>query len=122
MLEVERREVTKAKYPVIDVHFHFESTFITDRDREVITPESLLRSMDALGVRTIVNLDGTVKNFDKLFHEYHCQHPDRFINFSSATKLEENVEKGARGLKVWKMVGLKIRDETGKVIPVDDPT
>jgi predicted TIM-barrel fold metal-dependent hydrolase len=104
------------------VHFHLESTFITDKDREVIAPESLIRSMDAVGVRTIVNLDGTVKNFDKLFREYHCQHPDRFLNFSSATKLEENVEKGARGLKIWKMVGLKIRDEGGKVIPLDDPT
>jgi predicted TIM-barrel fold metal-dependent hydrolase len=120
MLEVERRQITKAKYPVIDVHFHFESTFITERDKTVLAPESLLRSMDALGVRTIVNLDGTVKNFDKLFNEYHCQHPDRFLNFSSATKLKENVEKGARGLKVWKMVGLTIRDETGKVIPVND--
>ena len=120
MLMVERQQVTKAKYPVIDVHFHFASTFITDRDRAVLAPESLLRSMDALGVRTIVNLDGTVKNFDKLFNEYHCRHPDRFLNFSSATKLEENVGKGARGLKVWKMVGLTIRDETGKIIPVND--
>ena len=122
MLTVERQEIVKARYPVIDMHFHFESTFLTDRDKQVLAPESLLRSMDAVGVRTIVNLDGTVKNFDRLFHEYHCQHPDRFLNFSSATKLEENVAKGARGLKIWKMIGLGVRDASGKIVPVDDPT
>jgi predicted TIM-barrel fold metal-dependent hydrolase len=35
--------------------------------------------------------------------------------------LEENVKKGARGLKVWKQVGLKYKDDFGKIIPVDDP-
>ena len=63
--------------------------------------------------------------------------PDRFAVFSGidydnfatdsnfgeteAKRLRESVALGARGLKVWKRLGLRLRDTEGKLIPVDDP-
>ncbi len=37
-----------------------------------------------------------------------------------AKQLEDSVRRGARGLKVWKDLGLCLRDRHGRLIPVDD--
>jgi predicted TIM-barrel fold metal-dependent hydrolase len=38
-----------------------------------------------------------------------------------ADTFEQRIEEGAQGLKVFKSLGLKSRDATGRLIPVDDP-
>ncbi|MDP6626170.1 MAG: hypothetical protein QGG87_06980, partial [Nitrospinota bacterium] len=48
-LVTEKHPISKAKYPVVDVHTHFG----LDQD-----PEAILKSMDALGVKRVVNLSG----------------------------------------------------------------
>ncbi len=40
---------------------------------------------------------------------------------SEAGKLGEAVGMGIRGLKISKVLGLTVKDKTGKVVPVDDP-
>ena len=133
-LIVGRKHITKAKYPVIDINFHLNSSFQTENDKMVLEPENLVRSMDSVGIKIIVNTDGLWGNLER----YTKLYPDRFINFYPSgfpagvmsderlaelpENLEKAVEKGVRGDgELWKNLGLKTRDSSGKVIPVDDP-
>lgn len=129
--------VTKAKFPVIDIHFHFYSSFKTDYDKKVLTPENLLSAMDSLNIKTIVNLDNNLGDMEGVLNKYARAYPGKFINFyprwfpadvvtdefmaQSGARIKEMVEMGARGLKIWKNLGVKTRDTRGKLIPVDDP-
>jgi len=133
-LVVERKHITKAKYPVIDINFHLNSAFQTDEDRKVLAPENLVKSMDSVGLKIIVNTDGISGNLKQYAEKY----PDRFINFSATwfpamimfdeelanlpNEMEKKVKMSCRGDgEIWKYLGLKTRDASGKVIPVDDP-
>lgn len=136
ILVVEHKQVKKAKYPIIDVHFHMASSFATEEDRKALEADALVKTMDLLGIKTIINLDGGGRDFEGMLNRYQRKYPDRFINFypiwfppqivsdeflsSRPGVLEEAVKIGARGLKLWKYLGLKTRDSSGKVIPVDD--
>lgn len=140
-LVVERKVITKAKFPVIDINIHMNSAFQTEEDRQALSPENLIKSMDSVGVQIIVNTDGSVhgyNNLDKALNLYSRKYPDRFITFYPSwfppiivddnfladlpRILEEAVKKGVKGNgETWKHFGLKTRDITGKVIPVDDP-
>ena len=129
VLKVKNKEVNRARYPVIDVHFHFGSL-------ENINSDELVKSMDAAGISKIVNLDGAPGDFEKFTREFRDKYPDRFMMFvrlnlheinepnflqDQITRLESAVRMGAKGLKVIKNLGLEIKDETGKLIPIDDP-
>lgn len=133
-LVIERKNIMKAKYPVIDMNFHLQSAFQTEEDRRVLIPENLVRSMDSIGLKIIVNTDGLSGNLKQYAEKY----PDRFINFSATwfpptimsdeeladlpNDLERKVQMGCRGDgEIWKHLGLKTRDAAGKIIPVDDP-
>jgi predicted TIM-barrel fold metal-dependent hydrolase len=92
--------------------------------------------MDEVNVATIVNLDGRwgdelAANLDR----YDARHPDRFATFchldwSALTgpdptgtlvrSLESSRAAGARGLKVWKDLGLRVRDAAGRLVLPDD--
>lgn len=138
-LKVERKHIFKAKFPVIDIHFHFNSEFITEEDKRVLAPESIIKSMDSLGIKMIINLDGfgAGGTVDFLIR-YQRKYPERFLNFAplwfppniitddhisqQIERFEKLVKNGeTNGMKLWKYLGLKTRDISGKVIPVDDP-
>ena len=139
MLTVEAHEVLQPRFPVIDAHNHLGDAFLTWSDDWLNQPVSqLIATMDEAGVRAIVDLDG--RWGDRLRAElarYQEPYPDRFAVFSGidydnfatdpsfgeteAKRLRESVALGARGLKVWKTLGLRLRDTEGKLIPVDDP-
>src|SRR3972149_4230572 len=136
-LIVDRKQIVKAKYPVIDVHFHLASDFRTELDKNLMTPEALIRSMDSVGVKLMINMDGIDINKDLVL--YNKNYPDRFINFAyppigsdellndeTLAALPEIIEKfvkrGIKGIgELAKFWGLTIKDASGKVIPVDDP-
>lgn len=134
-LKVRHKKIKKAKYPVIDTHFHFASILQTSEDKKVLAPESLIKTMDILGITTIVNLDDDA-NLEAMLNRYAKKFPEKFINFmpfkftgvktdewfAKRPELFENgVKQGARGLKVIKALGLKTWDPTGKLIGPDDP-
>lgn len=134
-LKVARKLILKSKFPVIDVHFHLASLLITENDRKVLAPESLIKSMDSVGVKIIVNLDDD-NNVETMLNRYARKFPDRFINFTrislSGTKndewfpkrvvqFENSIDLGARGLKIVKSLGLKVKDSSGRLVPADDP-
>lgn len=128
-LVVKETKILKPKFPVIDFHNHL-------RRQENI--EKYLEEMDKAGITKCVSLDGMSQND---FYKEHLQKlqnvsRDRFIVFFSpdlskidepdfgekeAKKLEEAVKMGARGLKIFKTLGLTIKDKTGNLVPVDDP-
>lgn len=140
-LVVERKIISKAKYPVIDINVHLNSMFQTEEDRKVLSPENLLKAMDSVGVKIIVNTDGTINGYNNLeeaLNLYSRKYPDRFITFYPSwfppiivtdefladlpNMLEKAVKLGVKGNgETWKEFGLRTRDVSGKVIPVDDP-
>ena len=128
-LVVKSTKVLKPKFPVIDIHNHLRNHEMT---------ADYLDVMDKTGVWKVVSLDGrSVNNF----YEEHLQvlqkvSKDRFLVFftpdfskidepgfgeNEAGKLEEAVKLGCRGLKIFKSLGLTLKDSSGNVVPVDDP-
>jgi len=134
MLHVPSHEVPRAKFPVIDVHNHVNDA--GGVHGEDIPPAEVIRRMDAANVKKIVILTGMWGDklqgvIDKMVKPY----PDRFMvfaqmdwskindtNFSQemVQQLDDAVRRGARGLKILKDLGLGVRDNSGKLIPVDD--
>lgn len=128
-LVVKETKVMKPKFPVIDIHNHLGRLNRT---------EEFLKEMDEAGVWICVSLDGRSKDD---FYKKHLEvsksvSEERFIVFFSpdfskiddpnfgikeAKKLEEAVNMGCRGLKIFKDLGLTLKDKSGKVVPVDDP-
>ena len=94
--------------------------------------EEAVKTMDNLDIEYCVDLDGflPMEEHDKLFGQFR----DRFILFhvlmidefddpdfslKCTDELERAVEKGARGLKVHKSLGLVNRDGSGQLIPIN---
>ncbi len=130
-LVVPEHHPAKAKYPFIDVHNH------QDRDISGGDAAKLISEMDRIGMRVMVNLSGGrgeefVKGQANLLGRY----PGRFVSFANvdfagieqpgwaqraAEQLAKDVAAGARGLKVYKNLGMTLVDASGKRVPVDDP-
>ena len=96
---------------------------------------SLLATMDEANVAAIVNLDGMwgeelTANLDR----YDRAHPGRFATFAQwdrtafargawdelGAQIADATARGAAGLKVWKDLGLHLRDATGALVFPDD--
>ena len=124
-------EVKRAKFPFIDVHNH------QDRDQSEAAVAKLVADMDGLNMRVMVNLSGgqgdeLVKGLKNLKGRY----PKRFVVFANldftgidqpgwgeraAAQLEKDVKNGAQGLKIFKNLGMTVKDSAGKRVPTDDP-
>ena len=74
MLKVKETRVDKPAFPVFDVHNHL---------REGLNPADMIATMDAAGVRTVVQLDGGwgegLKKKLRLFDE---AYPGRFLTYA----------------------------------------
>ena len=136
-LKVPEHKLTRSKYPFIDVHNHQ-----WNMDNAPMKP--LLAQMDSLNMGIMVNLSGRgwgsveegTKFFDNSMANVQKAAPKRLVLFTNlnfddigrkgwtdeAVKLlEEDVKKGARGLKIYKNLGLDNKDESGQRVRVDDP-
>ncbi len=128
----------RPRFPAVDAHNHLGPVWGGGwADRPLA---ELLAAMDEAGVQAVVDLDGGWGE------EILCRHldhfkagaPDRFFHFGGvewgrwpelgdrfvewvATRLREQVRRGAQGLKVWKGFGLQVRDHHGHLVAVDDP-
>jgi predicted TIM-barrel fold metal-dependent hydrolase len=97
----------------------------------------LLKAMDDTGVAKAVNLSGGFgTTLERMLIEYHQRAPDRLFIFcnidwskiddanfgpETADYIEHARALGASGLKIFKNLGLTVKDASGKVVPVDDP-
>ncbi len=139
-LVVEENPVQQAKFPFIDVHSH---QFNLPKERIA----SLVSEMDRLNMRAMVNLSG--RGFDRSIMDIGSQEylagmvrringeaPGRILVFTNVSfrnigqdgwteeavrQLEEDVENGATGLKIYKSLGLRNVDVDGNRVAIDDP-
>lgn len=130
-------EVPVPAVPCIDAHNHLGRWLSEDGDWIVPDVPGLLAMMDACQVATIVNLDGMAgdelqANLDRL----DLAHPGRFLTFCQldwamlaepdgedrlVRLLDDCARRGAKGIKVWKNLGLSYRDGEGRLLRPDDP-
>ena len=123
--------------PCIDVHNHLGRWLSEDGDWLIPNVDSLILMMDARHVETIVNLDGMWGDeLSENLSRYDAAHPGRFVTFCQLdwmllaepdgearllASLEDSARRGARGLKIWKSLGLQARNPAGELVLPDDP-
>lgn len=130
MLRVPGAELTRAKFPFVDVHNH-------QRRHSPTSLAEVVREMDAMNMAIMVNLSGGYGSAlrDQVMLNERVA-PGRFVTFANlnfdgiddpqwgaraAAQLERDVkEGGARGLKIAKNVGMTLRDQANKRIPTND--
>ncbi|QMW01312.1 amidohydrolase family protein [Spirosoma foliorum] len=137
-LKVPEHKLTRSKYPFIDVHNHQYQM-----DNEDLS--KLVAQMDVLNMGMMINLSGrgfssseteSTKFFTSALANVQKNYPKRIalftnLNFSDVNDkgwtaqavkmLEEDVKKGAKGLKIYKNLGLNVKDDKGNRVRVDDP-
>lgn len=129
-LKVPEHRVPRAKFPFIDVHNH-------QRNMDGASLERLSKAMDALNMKVMVNLSGGYgSGLKEMTSSIKANAPKRFvvfanINFSgigeegwtakAVAQLEQDAREGAGGLKVFKNLGLSVKDNKGNRVTVDDP-
>jgi predicted TIM-barrel fold metal-dependent hydrolase len=96
-----------------------------------------IATLDEAGVESIVNLDGLWGDeLERNLDRYDRAHPGRFVTFCHVdlraigrpgfdaeqlvTSLRRSRDAGARGVKIWKDLGLAIRDTQGAHVLPDD--
>lgn len=146
MLHVPESKVSKARFPVIDIHTHLSFAAkskngvpLSEELAFPAEPAELLAVMDRKNLRMLVNVTGgmgagtraSVAKFDRV-------HTGRFLTFTEpwysraaepgyakfqADELQRAHNDGARGLKVLKTLGLYLREQVteGPLVKVDDP-
>jgi predicted TIM-barrel fold metal-dependent hydrolase len=128
-------EVPRARFPAVDAHNHL-GRWLTEGDWAAPDVGELLSVMDASNVDAIVNLDGMWGDeLEANLERYDRAYPGRFVTFAHldwretaepgfgermASSLRDSVARGARGLKVWKHLGLVFRDERDELLMPDD--
>ena len=126
---------------MIDAHNHLGRWLSDDGDWLVRDVGACLAMLDAAGVETIVNLDGRWGGeLTANIARYDAVSPGRILTFchvdwsvlsadsdprsavgAMTTQLAESAAAGARGVKVWKDLGLQVRDTSGVLVMPDDP-
>lgn len=129
-LKVKETQLTRSKFPFVDVHNH-------QFDMPVKNLSKLVAEMDSLNMAFMVNLSGfrglylqqSLKNIQK-------NAPNRFglflnVDFESiddedfadtqTSLIDSAVQAGVMGLKVYKSLGLTDRDSKGQRIAINDP-
>ena len=135
-LRLPATEVERPAFPAIDVHNHL-GRWLSDGAWMIEDPDALVALMDECGIETIVNLDGMWgEEVTANVERYDLAHPGRFLTFCQLdwarlasddgvellrASLDDSARRGARGVKVWKNLGLTIRDAAGELILPDDP-
>ncbi len=128
-LVVPGHEVSKAKFPFIDVHSHQRS----------MSPKSLkglIADMDTMNEAVMVNLSGgSGSDLQEKIDNIKETYPNRFVVFANVDfegvgtkgwtekvvdQLEADIKNGAKGLKVYKSLGLRNSDSDGNRLAVDD--
>ncbi|MBI3972899.1 MAG: amidohydrolase family protein [Chloroflexi bacterium] len=136
LIRVPKHDVPRARFAVIDVHKHlgyWPERRVGGWPSEV---DALADGMDELNIRAAVNLDGFYGDFLARVLDRYAGHTGRFITLAGAAwhrstdagfgeraarDLEASVQAGARGFKVFKALGLWLRDSHGELWMPDDP-
>ncbi|NNE03633.1 MAG: amidohydrolase family protein [Eudoraea sp.] len=128
-LVVPKTPISKAKFPFVDIHSHQFRMATQDLS-------GLIADMDAMNMAVMVNLSGrSGENIKNIMTNINENYPNRFIVFANvdfdnvgmpvwsenaANQLAEDVANGAKGLKIYKSLGLRHNDVNGNRIAIDD--
>lgn len=130
-LVVPGEEVPSARFPFVDVHLHLDAMM------PAAQMDQMVRDMDRINLAVGVNLSGgTGDRLAEQVRVFSERYPGRFVVFANvdfsdiddpefgtlaAERLRRDVESGAVGLKIFKSLGMTIRDAAGERVHVDDP-
>lgn len=147
MLVVPEHPLTRAKYPFVDVHNH-QNDMAPAKLKELVADMDKLNmavmvNLSGRGFRRVQKPDGTTtfglddsEQLKMAVENAKATAPGRFVVFTNidfngigepgwtekaVKELEQDVKNGAGGLKIFKSLGLGIKDAGGKRVPVDDP-
>ncbi len=132
-LVVPEHEVTRARYPFVDVHSH--QWEMPSQDLHALAAE-----MDGLNMAVMVNLSGygfgqDPTHLERSLERVAEQQPTRFLVFTNVNfegigtpgwgeraeaQLRADIAAGADGLKVYKSFGMDVLDSAGERVAVDD--
>jgi predicted TIM-barrel fold metal-dependent hydrolase len=130
-LVVPEHPLPRAKFPVVDIHSHHPAPISQEMYKQVVT------AMDQQNIQVIVNLSGgwgdrLRQGLDAIKNS---PYPDRMVLFANidftgvgpgfgeraAKQLEADIKAGAKGLKIFKNLGLHVHKNDGTRLKVDDP-
>lgn len=139
--------LTRAKYPFIDVHSH--QPRMPEQDLSGVIAEmdklnmAVMVNLSGRGFRRTENPDGTFsfgiqdgEYLKKAIENASASAPGRFVVFTNVDfqgigetgwaekalqQLEADVKTGAKGLKIYKSLGMRSTDSQGRRLAVDDP-
>jgi predicted TIM-barrel fold metal-dependent hydrolase len=134
-LRVPSSAVERPRFAPINAHAHLRG--VHGARWASYTSDELMEALDAAGIAATVAIDGGHgESLATEIKRLQTPHPDRVAVFANidygtlslrpdfgeveAERLAASVKAGARGLKVWKTLGLSIRDADGNLIGVDD--
>ncbi len=124
---VKQTEVPRAKYPAVDAHNHYN---------DQMDLQQVIDIMDACNIRVFVDLSGW--SGDRLTRRLELLKggcPERFAVFyvpeferiaepgfgeREARAIQQARRAGVQGVKVFKSLGLSVRDADGSLVHVDD--
>ncbi|HEY3283276.1 MAG TPA: amidohydrolase family protein [Armatimonadota bacterium] len=125
---VKQTEVSRARYPAVDAHNHYDPNWDLSHVLDV---------MDQCNVRVFADLSGgSGEHLKRKLDLLKGSHPDRFAVFyvpqfervsepdfaeREPRAIQDAAAQGAQGVKVFKSLGLGVRDATGTLLAVDDP-
>ena len=128
-LVVSKHEVKQSKFPFIDIHSH--QFRMAEQDLS-----QLVDDMDRINMAVMVNLSGgSGQGLKAALDNVNENYPNRFVVFANVNfdgvgnqgwaenavrQLAIDVKNGAKGLKVYKSLGLRNKDSDGKRLAVDD--
>jgi predicted TIM-barrel fold metal-dependent hydrolase len=129
-LVVPEHPLTRAKFPFIDIHAHLRN------GADEAQAASYVADMDGLNMGLAVNLSGrSGDQFLEGVTNLAERHPGRIVLFANVdfdemdepgwteravAQFEEDVRNGARGLKIFKNLGMYTEDSNGRV-STNDP-
>ena len=129
--------IEKPRFPVIDAHTHLGEEFGGGWSNRPV--KELLDVLDESNVEILFDMDGGWGEdiLQTRLDKYKSSHPDRFVFFGgvnwskweeygnwfgewAAERLRTQITWGAQGLKIWKNLGLRVHDQNGQLVSVDD--
>lgn len=143
MLKLEEHPTRRAKFPVVDVHFH--GRFKLPQTAEAL--DDYVRIMDEQRIAVSVSLDGHWgEEIDEHRSFFAQRHPGRFVVFANidwqgagkadapatwacnqpdfvqhvVERLRDAARRGACGVKIFKTFGLGFRNADGSLVKIDD--
>lgn len=126
MLVTRQHIIEKAKFPAVDFHNHLDG----------MDPGDLLPIMDRCGIEHLINI--TMRTGDEgisMIDKFQGHPSNRFsaigwMDWSdlpipgffdrAVERLERMVDCGSIGLKIWKDLGISLRDDHGALLCIDD--